>query len=59
MDPEQLIALACKRVQRPKETNGSTVRRPDCRLAGQETPSAFDASIYKPVLCLILQAGNK
>jgi len=56
---EQLIALASLQAGPATEGNQRIDRpMPGLLLLRQEAPSAFDASVYKPVLCLIFQ-GRK
>lgn len=59
MQLEELIEQASRRI--PRETNGfQDAARPMERLVlfRQNAPSALEASLYEPVLCLILQ-GRK
>jgi AraC-like DNA-binding protein len=57
MNLETLIEIAARRPSQPKRDQ---IARPLDRLVlfRQDTPSAIEASLYEPVLCLILQ-GRK
>jgi AraC-like DNA-binding protein len=59
MPPEGLVEIALRHVPAP-EINGQAACEPMAGLVllRQGVPSAFDATLYEPVLCLILQ-GRK
>lgn len=57
MHLERLTELASRRLA-AESNRGFSQPMPDLLLLEQDTPSRFEASLYEPVLCLILQ-GRK
>jgi hypothetical protein len=55
---EGLIEQALLRVSAPGENQQAAQPMAGLRLLRRDSPSSFEASLYEPVLCLILQ-GEK
>jgi AraC-like DNA-binding protein len=61
MNLEKLVELASRQLSRTAPHGRGRVARPieGLVLLWQDTPSAFEPSLYDPVLCLILQGRNQ